>query len=104
MSKKAVVGISMVPVGTGSPSVSSEVAFFIKKLQEKGLQVVPGPAFSSVEGDLFEVVNKVLEATEETLNVAPRIVLTLKIDVRGDKELSIKSKMDSLSHKLHTET
>ncbi len=102
MGKKAVIGISMVPVGTGSPGVSNEVAFFINKLREKGLEVVPGPAFSTVEGDLKKTVDLIIEATEETLEVAPRIVLTLKIDIRRDKELSIKEKMRSLSSKLNT--
>ncbi|MGB9590116.1 MAG: MTH1187 family thiamine-binding protein, partial [Candidatus Hydrothermia bacterium] len=48
--------ISVVPIGTGSPSVSSYVAEVIKKLRERGTKYHLGPMGTVVEGSLDELL------------------------------------------------
>jgi len=98
----AVVEVSVVPLGTGSPSVSKHVARVIRVLQsEPEIKHTLTAMGTIIEGDLdrvLAVIRKMHEAAfnEEVL----RVVTTIKIDDRRDKSLSMEGKLNSLEREL----
>jgi uncharacterized protein (TIGR00106 family) len=96
-----IMEISVVPVGTGSPSVSAYVAEMVKRLEELGAHYQLGPMGTVVEGSLEELL-----AIARELHAVPfrmgalRVVTTIKIDDRKDKPLSAEGKIMSVKEKL----
>ena len=98
----AIVEVSIVPLGTKTPSVSQYVAGAIKILeQEKDIAYELTPMGTIMEGDLdriLAVVRKMHGAVfDEDIS---RVVTTVKIDDRRDKPLTMKGKLDSVKKKL----
>ncbi len=97
----AVAEISVVPVGTGSASISEYVAKAVKIVKESGLQYELSAMSTNIEGDvgaILEVVRKVHEACFE--QGALRVLTSVKIDDRRDKELTIDGKKKSVKSKI----
>jgi len=97
----AVMEIVVIPLGTGTPSVSSYVADCVKVLKEMGLKFQVTAMGTIVEGSLDEL----LEAVRKMHKVpfergAPRVVTSVRIDERSDKELHIEEKVKSVEEKL----
>lgn len=97
----AVMEIVVIPLGTGTPSVSSYVADCVKVLKEMGLKFQVTAMGTIVEGSLDEL----LEAVKRMHKVpfergAPRVVTSVRIDERSDKELHIEEKVKSVEEKL----
>ena len=94
--------ISIIPLGTKTPSVSKYVAAAIKTLQqEKAIKYEITAMGTIVEGDLDDILTVVRKMHEAVLNKgALRIITTIKIDERCDKPLSMKAKIDSLMEEL----
>ncbi|MDF0590231.1 MTH1187 family thiamine-binding protein [Candidatus Methanocrinis natronophilus] len=92
-----VAELSMITMGTGT-SASRYVRAVHQVLKDSGLKFVPGPMSTSVEagsmGEIFEVVEKADAVLAEM--GAGRIVTTIKIDHRLDKEISIDTKMKAV--------
>jgi uncharacterized protein (TIGR00106 family) len=92
-----VAELSMIPMGTGT-SASRYVRAVHQVLKESGLLFIPGPMSTSIEagsmGEIFEVVEKADAVLAEM--GAGRIVTTIKIDHRLDKEISIETKMKAI--------
>ena len=99
----AVVEISIVPLGTGSPSVSQHVARVIKVLQdESDIKHTATAMGTIIEGDLDKVLAIVRKMHESAFNdEVMRVVTTIKIDDRRDKFLSIEGKLNSLQRELN---
>ena len=97
----AIMEISVVPVGTGSPSVSRHVARVIRVLEaEKNLRYELTAMGTIIEGDLDLLLNLVKRMHESAFNEeVERVVTTIKIDDRSDKPLSIDEKLNSLINK-----
>ena len=98
----AIVEITVAPLGTGSPSVSSYVAEC-----HRGLEATPGIKYelhamgTIIEGDLdhlFEVMRKLHEVPFK--NGAQRGMSIIRIDDRRDKEVTIAGKIKSVDEKL----
>jgi len=98
----AVVEVSIVPLGTGSPSVSKHVTRAIKVLQsEPELKYTLTAMGTIIEGNLDKILIAVRKMHETGFNdEVVRVVTTIKIDDRRDKELSIDGKLDSLKREL----
>jgi len=84
----AVMEISVVPVGTGSPSVGDYVAGCLQILEEEGLRYELTAMGTQVQGE----VRKLLEVAQRLHEVpfrmgALRVVTTIKLDDRKDKPL-----------------
>ncbi len=97
----AVAEISVVPVGTPSPSISNYVAQAVKIVKESGLKYELSSMSTNVEGDvaaILEVVRKVHEACFE--QGAVRVLTSVKIDDRRDKPLTIDGKKSAVQSKL----
>jgi uncharacterized protein (TIGR00106 family) len=90
--------VSVVPIGRGT-SVSREVKDFVQRLRESGLKVVPGPLGTAVEakntGELFDALEKAHNACFS--NDVKRIITTVKIDDRRDKDSSLDYKLKAIA-------
>jgi uncharacterized protein (TIGR00106 family) len=98
----AIVEISIVPLGTKTPSVSQYVARAIKALEkEKDIRYEITPMGTIVEGDLDRILAVVRKMHEEVFGEGvARVSTTVKIDDRRDKAQGMKDKVDSLKRKL----
>ena len=99
----AIVEVSVVPLGTGTPSVSRYVAEAEKVLQgEKDIKYELTAMGTIIEGDLDTLLALVKKMHRRVLDTAGvmRVVTTLKIDERRDKESSISGKVASVKRKL----
>lgn len=98
----AIVEVSVIPLGTPTPSVSQYVAAAVRVLSEaKDVRYEPTAMGTIVEGELdrlLELVGKMHRAAfgEGVM----RVITTVKIDERRDKPLSLESKLKSLREKL----
>jgi len=98
----AIIDISVVPVGTGSPSASSYVAGAVKILEkEPDIKYELTAMNTIIEGEL----NHLLVIAQKMHNTpfeagARRVVTTIRIDERRDKPLTIEGKMAAVRKKL----
>ncbi len=98
----AIVEATIVPLGTGSTSVSKYVANCHQILKdEKRIKYQLTPMGTILEGDLdviLEVIRKMHEVPFE--NGAMRVSTSITIDDRRDKESSMEQKIRSVEEKL----
>lgn len=99
----AVVDVTVVPLGTGSTSVSSYVAACQEVLQHfgRGLKFELTAMGTIIEGDLDEILSLVRRLHEVPFEQgAMRVNTIIRIDDRRDKESSISGKVKSVEEKL----
>ncbi len=86
--------ISVVPVGTGSTSVSQFVKLALEVLKKGGLKFSVNPMGTCIEGE-WNMVFSVIKEIHETLfqHGCGRIVTTIKIDDRRDKPQTMEMKV-----------
>ena len=98
----AMVEVSIVPVGTESPSVSEYVARAVKVLRaEKDLKYELTAMGTIIEGDLARLLTVVRKMHEAVLDCGvKRVLTTVKIDDRRDKASSISGKVEAVKEKL----
>ena len=98
----AIAEVSVVPLGTKSPSVSQYVARAIKVLeQERDIKYETTAMGTIIQGDLDRILAVVKKMHEEIFgDGVARVLTTIKIDDRRDKTQSMKAKLDSLKKKL----
>lgn len=99
----AIVDITVIPVGTASPSVSGYVAELHKFLQQyEGSIKYELTAMSTlIEGDLKELLKIVQQLHELPFEKgAQRVCTNIRIDDRRDKELTMEQKVKSVQQKL----
>ncbi|AIK39435.1 thiamine-binding protein [Bacillus pseudomycoides] len=99
----AIVDVSIIPVGTGNPSVSEYVAE-VQKVLEKNADRVKyqlTPMNTVIEGDL-PVLLEVIQQMHEVpyTKGAKRVATTIRIDDRRDKESTMEKKLNSVRSKL----
>lgn len=84
----------MVPMGTGT-SAAKYIRAVHDLLSESGVRFVPGPMSTSVETRSFEELFDLIEKANHRLEGmgVQRIITSIKIDYRVDKEISIESKL-----------
>jgi len=99
----AIMEISVIPLGTKTPSVSRYVANALKILEkEKGIKYELTSMGTIIEGDLEKLLilaKRMHEAVFEDKEVL-RVVTTIKIDDRRDKPQSMQDKIKSVKEKL----
>jgi uncharacterized protein (TIGR00106 family) len=93
--------ISVVPIGTDNPSISHYVAECVTIVKEKGLSYELSSMGTNVEGELRDLLG-VAEKMHELpfKRGAQRVVTSIKIDDRRDKQLSIRGKKEAVEKKL----
>ena len=98
---KVIAELVVVPLGTGSPSLSSYVAGVEKLLATFNLKTMLTPMGTVLEGELDEVLRAVRAVHEVPFQAgALRVSTTVKIDERRDKELSMDGKVRAVREKL----
>ena len=97
----AIVFLTITPLGTATPSVSTYVAGVERILRESGLKHQLTAMGTIIEGDLDEILAVVRRMHEHPFTQgAVRVSTLLKIDDRRDKEHTIAGKMASVEEKL----
>jgi uncharacterized protein (TIGR00106 family) len=97
----AIAEISVVPIGTGSPSVSKFVAECIKALANTDIKFTLNPMGTTLEGSLDEILEAVRMLHRVPLNHgADRVLTRLVIDERRDKDADAEQKVVSVQKRL----
>ena len=98
----AIVEVSVVPVGTKTPSVSKYVAKAVQVLQEeKGIKYNLTAMGTIIEGDLEQLLSLVGKMHQSAFDAgAMRVVTTVKIDERRDKPSSMSYKVEAVKREL----
>jgi uncharacterized protein (TIGR00106 family) len=89
-----VADFSIVPMGSGT-SASRYVKAIHEVLKASGVKFLPGPMSTSVEVESLEELFRVIEAANQRLEDmgVQRIITSIRIDRRLDKEISIDTKL-----------
>ena len=97
----ALMEISVVPLGTGTPSVSGLVAAAVREAENSGLDTELTPMGTVITGDVDELLAVAGKMHRAVLSGdVKRVVTTIKIDDRTDKTLTAKGKLSSVREKL----
>ena len=93
----AVLEVSVVPLGTSTPSVSKFLAAAIEVVEDSGLVYRLGPMSTCIEGPLNEIVDVAVQMHQACFSEDVRRVVTrITIDDRQDKELTMDSKTETV--------
>jgi uncharacterized protein (TIGR00106 family) len=91
--------VSVVQIGAGI-SESEVVKKFIEGLRKSKLKIIPGSMCTAIEarntGQLFEAIDKAHNGLFE--NGVERIITTIKIDDRRDRDSTIHHKLEAIAH------
>jgi uncharacterized protein (TIGR00106 family) len=89
-----VADFATIPLGTGT-SASDYVLAVHKLLRQSGIKYVAGPMSTAIETSSFEQLFEVIEKANKKLAEmgAQRIITSVHIDYRLDKDISIESKL-----------
>jgi uncharacterized protein (TIGR00106 family) len=98
----AIIDISVVPVGTPTPSVSRYVAGAVKILQsEPDISYQLTAMGTIIEGDLERLLTLAGRMHRSAFDAGVmRVVTNIKIDERRDKPLNIDGKIAAVKEKL----
>jgi len=98
----AILEISVVPIGTKEPSVSSYVAECVKALRnEKKVRYELTAMGTNIEGNLKDLIRIALKMHAVPFKKgALRVVTTMKIDDRRDKKGTLEGKKRAVANKL----
>ncbi len=94
----ALVEVSVIPLGTETPSVSKYVAQAVEVLRrEENIRYELTAMGTIIEGELERLLTLVRQMHQAVFDAgATRVVTTIKIDDRRDKNSGINSKIESL--------
>jgi uncharacterized protein (TIGR00106 family) len=97
-----IVEISVIPLGTKTPSISKYVADALRILEkEKDIKYELTSMGTVIEGDLEKVLDLAKKMHEAVFDKeVSRVITIIKIDDRRDKPLSIEGKVKSVKEKL----
>ena len=100
----AIIDISVVPVGTPTPSVSQYVAGAVEILQnEPGIKYQLTPMNTVIEGELDQLMSLAVRMHRSAFDAGVmRVVTTMRIDDRRDKPLTMEGKIEAVKKKLGT--
>jgi len=98
----AIAQISIIPLGTKTPSVSKYVARAVKVLQqESDIKYQTTSMGTIIEGKLDKILAVAEKMHEGTFNTeVTRVITIIEIDDRRDKASSMEGKMNSLMTEL----
>lgn len=99
----AVVFVTIAPLGTATPSLSTYVAGVERILADSGLKHQLTAMGTLIEGDLDAILDVIRRMHESPFaQGAVRVSTLIKIDDRRDKLHTIDSKMRSVQEKLRS--
>ncbi|MFD9939321.1 MTH1187 family thiamine-binding protein [Nonomuraea sp. NPDC050547] len=94
-----IVAFSITPLGVGE-GVAEPVARAVKVVRESGLPNRTDAMFTTIEGEWDEVMAVIKQAVDAVKEVAPRVSIVLKADIREGVTDGMTSKLDSLERHL----
>jgi uncharacterized protein (TIGR00106 family) len=93
--------ISIVPVGTNTPSFSSDVVDAVRLIENRGLKYQVTPTSTVIEGEIPELMGVAQEIHQRTMEGGPsRVITHMTIDERADKEVGIQQQVDTVHQSL----
>ena len=100
----AIAEVSIIPLGTKTPSVSKYLARALRALrEEKNIKYELTAMGTIIEGDLEDILKVVRKMHEATfVDGLTRVVTTVKIDDRRDKPSTMKGKVESVQKNLES--
>ena len=99
----AIAEISVVPIGTGTPSLSRHVAAVLRLLEEQKIDYELTSMGTIIEGDLESILTLAGKMHQAAFGGGVlRVLTTLKIDERRDKPLTREGKVRSVKRILET--
>ncbi len=104
MEKRPVIAeISIIPLGTNSTSLSGYVASCLEVLKDKkGIRYQLTPTCTVVQAELEEIFDVVRQMHEVPFSQGIlRVITTVKIDDRRDKEESLEKRVKAVQEKLN---
>ncbi len=98
----AIAEVTVIPIGTGSTSLSAYVADMQRVLDaQQGIQIQLTPMSTIIEGDIADVMRAIQALHESPFQAgAGRVSTSIKIDDRRDHPTSAQYKLDSVNEKL----
>ncbi|WP_322907625.1 MTH1187 family thiamine-binding protein [Paenibacillus campi] len=98
----AIAEVTVIPIGTGSTSLSEYVADMQRVLDvQHGITVQLTPMSTIIEGDIADVMRAIHALHESPFQAgAGRVSTAVKIDDRRDHPTSAQYKLDSVRQKL----
>ncbi|WP_205842257.1 MTH1187 family thiamine-binding protein [Natranaerobius trueperi] len=81
--------MSILPVGTGSSSISSYIKGAINEIEEEGLKYTITPTSIVIEGDIDTLLEISKKLHKKSLERTNRVVINIQIDDRTDKTVTI---------------
>jgi uncharacterized protein (TIGR00106 family) len=102
MKDSVIADIKILPLGTGTSSVSRLVADCIKLLEkEPDIKYQVTPMATIVEGSLYRILELVKKMHEVPFSSGvTRVVTSISIDDRRDKRISMEGKVKAIKEKL----
>jgi uncharacterized protein (TIGR00106 family) len=89
------VAFSITPLGAGD-SVSASVAEAVRLVRESGLPNETTAMFTTVEGEWDEVMDLVHRCVDRVLADAPRVSVTMKLDIRPGTTDALHTKVEAV--------
>ncbi|QOY37309.1 MTH1187 family thiamine-binding protein [Anaerobacillus isosaccharinicus] len=97
-----ILEISVVPVGSNSPSFSSNVSQAVNIIKEKGLNYQVTPTATVIEGSLDELMEVAKQIHQnEISNGTQRVVTNICIDDRIDKPMTLEHQVEVVDESTH---
>jgi len=97
----AMAEVSVVPLGTGSASLSKYIAECVKAMDEAGIKYTLTPMGTVIEGSVEEILETVRMIHRIPLNHgASRVLTRVVIDERRDKDATAQQKVESVKKRL----
>ena len=93
--------ISVIPVGKEGASLGDTVVEVLKIAEKHGTQYELSPMSTTIEGDLGTLLQVAREMHEVCFGLGyPRVLTTIRLDDRRDKDLTMEYKVQSVKEKL----
>lgn len=93
--------ISVTPLGKEGASLGDTVVETLKVAEAKGVNYQVGPMGTSLEGDLETLFDLLREMHEACFKLGyPRVITTIRLDDRRDKDLTMSYRVESVTRKL----
>jgi len=94
--------ISIVPVGTNTPSFSNMVKDVCRMVEQSGLHYQITPTATVIEGDLDRLMDVAREIHRSSMqNGTNRVITQITIDDRRDQPISLESQVAKVNGDVH---
>jgi uncharacterized protein (TIGR00106 family) len=101
----AILEISVVPIGTGNPSVSTYVADCVRILKKERVKYELTSMGTNMEGNLRDLIQVAMKMHQTPFKKgALRVLTTIKIDDRRDKIGTLAGKKKAVQMKLRVKS